>query len=88
MEESESSSRKRARRQYSLEPDLEVIIDGEAFPVQSVILMSASPVFRRMLESGMAESLEGKIHLQGKDKAWGPKLDPKNRTTKLELVAI
>eukprot|EP00929_Paragymnodinium_shiwhaense_P080060 TRINITY_DN41731_c0_g1_i2.p1 TRINITY_DN41731_c0_g1~~TRINITY_DN41731_c0_g1_i2.p1 ORF type:complete len:310 (+),score=55.55 TRINITY_DN41731_c0_g1_i2:47-976(+) len=56
------------KRRYTLEPDLEVVVQDEVFPVHSRDLMAASDVFATMLETNMKESEEGKIVLQGKDK--------------------
>lgn len=55
---------KRAR--YSLDPDVEIEVEDAVIPLHSFPLMSASPVFRRMLESGMSESQTGRIRLLDK----------------------
>lgn len=57
------------RRRFSPQPDLEVEVEGEVFPVHSYVLTSRSPVFAAMLDSGMCESQEGRIRLKGKSKA-------------------
>eukprot|EP00931_Biecheleriopsis_adriatica_P047474 TRINITY_DN27371_c0_g1_i1.p1 TRINITY_DN27371_c0_g1~~TRINITY_DN27371_c0_g1_i1.p1 ORF type:complete len:318 (-),score=71.91 TRINITY_DN27371_c0_g1_i1:24-950(-) len=56
------------RRRYSREPDLEVVVEGHVFRISAYVLMAASDVFAGMLESGMRESKEGQIVLDGKRK--------------------
>ena len=58
---------------FSTDTDLEVVVEGEAFNVHSLILMLASPDFQNMLESAMRS-----IELPGK----------KNEEFKVFLEAI
>lgn len=76
------------RRRYCTDPDLQVEVDGESFPVRSLLLMLASPVFGRMLETDMREMHEGRIQLPGKSKdefkkvlPWLNDLEPKVSVT-------
>mmetsp|Transcript_54476 Transcript_54476/g.100744 ORF Transcript_54476/g.100744 Transcript_54476/m.100744 type:complete len:277 (-) Transcript_54476:79-909(-) len=48
--------------------DLSIIIEGETMSVHSQFLKFVSPVFRRMLDSGMAESRSNEVSLPGKKK--------------------
>lgn len=57
---------KRAR--FSLEPDIEVVVEDTIFKVHSFVLMSQSPVFHRMLTSQLREAEEGRVSLPGKKK--------------------
>eukprot|EP00449_Zooxanthella_nutricula_P021039 CAMPEP_0198535512 /NCGR_PEP_ID=MMETSP1462-20131121/39748_1 /TAXON_ID=1333877 /ORGANISM="Brandtodinium nutriculum, Strain RCC3387" /LENGTH=266 /DNA_ID=CAMNT_0044265451 /DNA_START=130 /DNA_END=930 /DNA_ORIENTATION=+ len=63
---------KRARtdnpHRFSMEPDVHVQVEDKAFPVHSLVLMLASPVFKNTLASGMSESSSGTITLHGKKK--------------------
>jgi len=79
---------RRKRRRYCTDPDLQVEVEGESFPVRSLLLMLASPVFGRMLESDMRETHEGRIYLPGKSKdefkqvlPWLNDLEPKVAVT-------
>jgi len=54
------------RRRFSMEPDCEVVVEGEIFLVHSLYLMQASQVFRSMLESEMLEATDGRIVLPNK----------------------
>lgn len=58
----------RKRIRYSREADLDVVVEDETFRMCSFVLISASDVFAQMLESGMRESEEGRIRLEGKSK--------------------
>mmetsp|Transcript_48806 Transcript_48806/g.123809 ORF Transcript_48806/g.123809 Transcript_48806/m.123809 type:complete len:259 (-) Transcript_48806:238-1014(-) len=87
MEVPEAAARNK-RRRYSIEADLQVKVEGELFPVRSLLLMLASPVFGRMLELDMRESQEGRIELPGKSKEefkqvlpWLNDLEPKVAVT-------
>ncbi|OLQ13157.1 LON peptidase N-terminal domain and RING finger protein 1 [Symbiodinium microadriaticum] len=53
---------KRAR--FSMEPDVEVELDGGVLQVHSHVLMAASEVFANMLQSGMQEAQSGRIVLK------------------------
>ena len=55
------------RSRYSLDADVDVVLEGETVRVHSYTLMAASEVFAKMLQSGMQESESGRIVL--KDKA-------------------
>jgi len=57
------------RPRFSIDPDLEVEVEGEVFNVHSFVLMSQSLVFRQMLTGGMCEAETGRISLAGKTKA-------------------
>uniref|UniRef100_A0A7S2HDZ9 BTB domain-containing protein n=1 Tax=Zooxanthella nutricula TaxID=1333877 RepID=A0A7S2HDZ9_9DINO len=61
-----ASPPKRAR--FSIEPDVEVEVEGEAIPVHSYVLMSQSSVFHQMLSGGMCEAASGRMSLPGKNK--------------------
>lgn len=56
------------RRRFCMEPDVDVIVEGETFHLHSYVLMSQSPVFRQMLTSEMREADDGRIILEGKKK--------------------
>lgn len=56
------------RPRFSVDPDLEIQVQGEVFYVHSLPIMTASPVFRGMLENDMIESQTGRITLPGKSK--------------------
>lgn len=43
--------------------DLEIIVEGQAFPCHRLILSAVSPYFRAMFNSGMIESHNGKVEL-------------------------
>eukprot|EP00747_Dinoflagellata_sp_TGD_P134570 gnl/TRDRNA2_/TRDRNA2_175337_c0_seq5.p1 gnl/TRDRNA2_/TRDRNA2_175337_c0~~gnl/TRDRNA2_/TRDRNA2_175337_c0_seq5.p1 ORF type:complete len:342 (-),score=74.76 gnl/TRDRNA2_/TRDRNA2_175337_c0_seq5:166-1119(-) len=58
--------RPKKRGRYSIEPDLEVEVEGKVFNVRSQALMVASPVFAAMLTSEMCESESGRIKLASK----------------------
>lgn len=88
------------RMRFTLEPDLEVKVEGEVVCVDSRVLMAASEVFTKMLTSGMSEAESGRISLVGKSKddfetlmlhldlrggAKPPKIDEKNVNTLLSL---
>ncbi|CAK0808587.1 unnamed protein product, partial [Prorocentrum cordatum] len=48
---------------------IDVVIDGATVQVSSAILAMASPVFARMLGSGMKEGADRRVELPGKSKA-------------------
>jgi len=56
------------RVRFSREPDLEVELEGEVVQVCAHVLMFASDVFAKMLESDMSESMCARISLVGKTK--------------------
>ncbi|CAE8616844.1 unnamed protein product [Polarella glacialis] len=53
----------------AVQPDVEVLVEGEVFQAHSQVLMIASPVFAAMLTSGMQEGQTQKIDLVGKKAA-------------------
>ena len=59
---------KRTKVDYSIEPDLCVVIEDEEVKVYSVLLMLSSPVFNAMLSHDFKERNEGKIILKEKKK--------------------
>mmetsp|Transcript_110386 Transcript_110386/g.313200 ORF Transcript_110386/g.313200 Transcript_110386/m.313200 type:complete len:245 (-) Transcript_110386:321-1055(-) len=70
--EADSPASKRQKvsehRGYSIEPDVTLVVEGEEFKVQSLILMMVSPVFRQMLTLEMDERRNRVIHLPDKKK--------------------
>jgi hypothetical protein len=67
MELNVSPALKRTRK-FSIEPDVEVEVEGEVFRVHSYVLMSQSSVFSKMLSSEMLEATSGRILLTRKSK--------------------
>ena len=57
------------RPRFSMDHDLEILVEGEVVPVFSQIIMDASPVFARMLTSGLQECEEGRVLIRDKKKA-------------------
>ena len=51
---------------YSIDCDLDIIVESKVIPVHSFNFMMASHVFRQMLQSGLQEAREGRIVLEGK----------------------
>ena len=51
---------------YSIDCDLDIIVESKVIPVHSFNFMMASHVFRQMLQSGLKEAQEGRIVLEGK----------------------
>ena len=49
------------RPRFSMDHDLEILVEGEVVPVFSQIIMDAAPVFARMLTSGLQECEEGRV---------------------------
>merc|ERR1712166_374303 len=56
------------RPRFSMEPDLEIEVEGQIFQVHSYPVMEASLVFRKMLQNDMVEAQSGRITLNGKSK--------------------
>lgn len=56
------------KSRYSRDPDLEVFVEDEVFPLHSRDLMAASDVFCNMLENDMKEAQKGRIVLEDKSK--------------------
>ena len=67
MAEALESSAKRAKTagSYTLDTDLNIIVDDETVHVHSIVLMLASPVFLQMLKSDMGEASQRRINLMG-----------------------
>ena len=60
----DNPARKRAR--YSLQADIDVEVEGQAVQVHSQVLMSASEIFAKMLQSDTQEAATGRIVLRNK----------------------
>ena len=57
-----------SKRPRTTEPDLTVVVEDERFEVHSLLLMLASPVFKQMLTSDMAEGTSDEVVLPDKKK--------------------
>eukprot|EP00971_Amphidinium_carterae_P032768 645049-Amphidinium_carterae.1 len=64
----EEPATKRQRTEDAGTQDLNINIEDEIIAVHSQFLTFVSPVFRRMLDSGMAEAQTKEINLPGKKK--------------------
>lgn len=65
-------SPKRARTEpgvFSMDTDLDIVVEDETFHVHSLLLMLASPVFQKMLTTDMGEGRRGEITLPDKKKS-------------------